>query len=175
MKPLSIVALIFVIILGALFIYVAEDLPTFGDANSPANRFVKLFSIDADEIEGDLNQGNISASLMAKIEARGLPRPSRVEEVEEGWDMMIEKEERHYPNEERYYFVKEEGDTLWVYRYAPIIRYIEKGYEETEVLNMVTFVLADYRGFDTLGEVTVIFTAGISVLLLLRRRKTEIE
>ena len=175
MKPLSIVALIFVIILGALFIYVAEDLPAFGDANSPPNRFVKLFSIDAAEIEGDLNQGNIPASLMDKIEARGLPRPSMVEEVEEGWDMMIEKEERHYPNEERYYFVKEEGDTLWVYRYAPIIRYMEKGYKETKVLNMVTFVLADYRGFDTLGEVTVIFTAGISVILLLRRRKTEIE
>ena len=175
MKPLSIVALIFVIILGVLFIYVAEDLPTFGDANSPPNRFVKLFSIDADEIEGDLNQGNISVSLMDKIEERGFPRPSRVEEVEEGWNMMIEKEERHYPNEEKYYFVKEEGDTLWVYRYAPIIRYIEKGYKETEVLNMVTFVLADYRGFDTLGEVAVIFTAGISVMLLLRRRKTGIE
>jgi multicomponent Na+:H+ antiporter subunit B len=31
----------------------------------------------------------------------------------------------------------------------------------------VTAVLASYRGFDTLGEVTVIFTAGIGVLLLL--------
>ncbi|MGB4052003.1 MAG: hydrogen gas-evolving membrane-bound hydrogenase subunit E [Methanoculleus sp.] len=30
-------------------------------------------------------------------------------------------------------------------------------------------MLASYRGFDTLGEVVVIFTAGISVALLLRR------
>jgi multicomponent Na+:H+ antiporter subunit B len=29
-------------------------------------------------------------------------------------------------------------------------------------------VLADYRGYDTLGETTVIFTAGIGVMLLLR-------
>ena len=41
---------------------------------------------------------------------------------------------------------------------------------------MVTAVLASYRGFDTLGEVTVIFTAGMGVLVLLgsatrRRRK----
>jgi multicomponent Na+:H+ antiporter subunit B len=35
---------------------------------------------------------------------------------------------------------------------------------------MVTYILADYRGYDTLGETTVIFTAGISVILLLRRR-----
>lgn len=47
--------------------------------------------------------------------------------------------------------------------------YIEKAYEETGTPNMVTAVLADYRGYDTLGETTVIFAAGISVLLLLRR------
>ena len=31
-------------------------------------------------------------------------------------------------------------------------------------------MLADYRGYDTLGETTVIFTAGIGVMLLLRGR-----
>lgn len=50
-------------------------------------------------------------------------------------------------------------------------RYIEKTVEETGVPNMVTAVLASYRGYDTLGETTVIFTAGICVILLLRRRK----
>ena len=34
---------------------------------------------------------------------------------------------------------------------------------------MVTAVLASYRGYDTLGEVIVIYTAGIGVLLLLGR------
>ncbi len=44
---------------------------------------------------------------------------------------------------------------------------------EIAVPNLVTSVLASYRGFDTLGEVTVIFTAGIGVWMLLagRRRK----
>lgn len=46
-------------------------------------------------------------------------------------------------------------------------RYIEKTLEETATPNMVTSVLADYRGFDTLGETTVIFTAGVACLLLL--------
>ena len=38
---------------------------------------------------------------------------------------------------------------------------------------MVTVVLASYRGFDTLGETTVIFTAGIAVLILLRGIRQE--
>ncbi|TWU60688.1 putative monovalent cation/H+ antiporter subunit B [Rubripirellula tenax] len=35
--------------------------------------------------------------------------------------------------------------------------------------NVVTAVLASYRGYDTLGETTVVFTAGLAVLLILRR------
>ena len=50
-------------------------------------------------------------------------------------------------------------------------RYIEQGQAETGVPNLVTAVLASYRGYDTLGEVTVIFTAGIGVLLLLGRER----
>ena len=55
-------------------------------------------------------------------------------------------------------------------------RYIEKSGAEVGPPNMVTSVLASYRGYDTLGEVTVIFTAAVGVLLLLgrsprRRRK----
>ena len=46
-------------------------------------------------------------------------------------------------------------------------RYLEQGPEEIGIPNIVTAVLASYRGFDTLGEVTVVFTAGIGVLLML--------
>ena len=48
--------------------------------------------------------------------------------------------------------------------------YLRKSLEETDTPNVVTAVLADYRGFDTLGETTVIFTAGIASWMLLRRR-----
>lgn len=48
-------------------------------------------------------------------------------------------------------------------------RYIEKTEAETSVPNMVTSILADYRGYDTLGETAVIFTAGVCCVLLLRR------
>lgn len=52
-------------------------------------------------------------------------------------------------------------------------RYIKEGHHETASKNFVTAVLANYRGYDTLGETTVIFTAGIGVVLLLRRRKRK--
>jgi multicomponent Na+:H+ antiporter subunit B len=35
---------------------------------------------------------------------------------------------------------------------------------------MVTVTLADYRGFDTLGETLVVLTAGMACWLILRRR-----
>jgi multicomponent Na+:H+ antiporter subunit B len=51
-----------------------------------------------------------------------------------------------------------------------IPRYLEHGVRETGVINFVTGILAYYRGYDTLGETTVIFTAGICVVLLLRQK-----
>ena len=48
-------------------------------------------------------------------------------------------------------------------------RYINDSMQETGLPNIVTSVLASYRGFDTLGEVVVIFTAGMGVLALLRQ------
>ncbi len=51
--------------------------------------------------------------------------------------------------------------------------YITGSPSQTGVPNVVTSILASYRGYDTLGELAVIFTAGVGVLALLglRRRK----
>ena len=53
--------------------------------------------------------------------------------------------------------------------------YMERSIPETTVPNVVTSVLASYRGWDTLGETTVIFTAGIGVAMLLRGRRPSKE
>ena len=45
--------------------------------------------------------------------------------------------------------------------------YIERTPNEIGVPNIVTAVLASYRGFDTLGEVGVVFSAALAVILLL--------
>jgi multicomponent Na+:H+ antiporter subunit B len=61
---------------------------------------------------------------------------------------------------------------------APVQRhvgadYIERTPDEIGVPNIVTAVLASYRSYDTLGEVTVIFTAGIGVMVLLGGRRKK--
>ena len=45
--------------------------------------------------------------------------------------------------------------------------YLERTPNEIGVPNIVTAVLASYRGFDTLGEVGVVFSAALAVILLL--------
>ncbi|GAB5454356.1 MAG: DUF4040 domain-containing protein [Henriciella sp.] len=47
------------------------------------------------------------------------------------------------------------------------VEFIERTYPEIAIPNIVTAVLASYRGFDTLGEVGVVFAAGLAVSLLL--------
>lgn len=46
--------------------------------------------------------------------------------------------------------------------------YIEETMNKTKVPNMVTAVLADYRGYDTMFETVVIFIAGIGIIAVLR-------
>ena len=56
-------------------------------------------------------------------------------------------------------------------------RYLQDSPQEVGPPNVVTSVLASYRGYDTMGEVMVIFTAGISVLILLtsvRHKRNEL-
>jgi len=46
--------------------------------------------------------------------------------------------------------------------------YIENAANQTGSANLVTGVVFDFRGYDTLGEVTILFTAVIGILTILR-------
>ena len=54
-------------------------------------------------------------------------------------------------------------------------KYLADSLKETMVPNVVTSTLASYRGYDTLGETTVVFTAAIGVMLLLKGRRRTPE
>jgi multisubunit Na+/H+ antiporter MnhB subunit len=51
--------------------------------------------------------------------------------------------------------------------------FIAKAQGEVAVNNVVTAVVFDYRGFDTLGEATVLFTAVIGILALFRKLRED--
>lgn len=52
--------------------------------------------------------------------------------------------------------------------------YIQNSFGETGVQNIVTSVLASYRGFDTLGEVYVVLTAMLAVVLIMSTRENKV-
>ncbi|MCX5702930.1 MAG: DUF4040 domain-containing protein [Candidatus Omnitrophica bacterium] len=49
-------------------------------------------------------------------------------------------------------------------------KYLEEGVSKTGAVNLVTAVILDFRAYDTLGEATVLFTAVIGIMAILRRR-----
>lgn len=51
--------------------------------------------------------------------------------------------------------------------------YIRNAQRDANTINMVTVTLGDYRGYDTLGETIVVFTAGMVCYLILRRRSND--
>lgn len=51
---------------------------------------------------------------------------------------------------------------------APTNRYLLNGLKETGAANIVSAILLDYRGYDTLGEATVLFTSILGALAILR-------
>lgn len=48
-------------------------------------------------------------------------------------------------------------------------RFLAEGMKETGTTNLVTSVVLDYRAYDTLGEATILFTAVIGVLAIMRK------
>jgi len=56
-----------------------------------------------------------------------------------------------------------------------IERYIESGIAETGAVNLIAGVILDYRAFDTFGESAVLFLAVVSVLILLKKDKNNID
>lgn len=54
-------------------------------------------------------------------------------------------------------------------------RYIEQMPQEIDIPNAVSATLASYRGYDTMGETTVVFTAAIGVMILLAGRRRRYD
>ncbi len=199
-NTLTLFALMTAILLTAVSFYAVEDLPAFGDENSAVNKHIELFSVNAGGLVDSLNAGILPAEIKNKTEEMGFIKgptcsgcqdenyPTleegnyKIEYIEKGtwlggrlyteggWDVLIHEGEIFYKELQEYYFIKELDGKLIVYRYNWPVRVVQRTEEETAMINSVTSGLADYRGYDTMGEETVILTGAIGVILLLRRR-----
>ncbi|AIF68665.1 hydrogenase [Palaeococcus pacificus DY20341] len=66
------------------------------------------------------------------------------------------------------------GKDWQTYRYTDEY-YIEHGIEEVGGTNIVTDIVFDYRGYDTIGEATVLFTSIAGAVALLRKWREDDE
>lgn len=55
------------------------------------------------------------------------------------------------------------------------VRYVEKGTEETGVINTIAGLILVYRGFDTFGEATILFVAVEGVVAMMRKKYNDDE
>jgi multicomponent Na+:H+ antiporter subunit B len=53
-------------------------------------------------------------------------------------------------------------------------RYIDQGVKDTGAINIVAGIILDYRAFDTFGEAIVLFSAVISVMIVLKQSKEQV-
>ncbi|MCX8172655.1 MAG: hypothetical protein N3D09_03460, partial [Archaeoglobaceae archaeon] len=178
-KISTIVGLIVVLSLFLIFSYAIVDAPTFGDKNSPANRYVLLFKVKAENNVEILNLGKVPEEIKDRIKSMGFNKSNNFPEldnnyvvlkIKDGWDVLVKTEELYYHEPVKLYFIKNSTQELEVYRYSWPVRVLEKTVEETRIYNAVTSGLADYRSYDTMFEEIVIFTAAVCVTMLIRRR-----
>src|SRR5699024_11002967 len=57
--------------------------------------------------------------------------------------------------------------------FESISRYFEDAYELAGVMNIVNTILGDFRAFDTMLEIVVLFSAGISVYTLIKLKSKK--
>jgi multicomponent Na+:H+ antiporter subunit B len=57
---------------------------------------------------------------------------------------------------------------------SPSELYIKNGLRETGAANVVSSIILDYRGYDTLGEVTVLFTSILGATVILRAKSRKL-
>lgn len=178
-KRLHVPALLFTVLTGGALIYGTLDMPRFGDPAAPIHHYRV-------------------PEMMAQTVGFVMDLPGK-QKAPEGFDRDAY---RHYRglDPERFGDVKidtvpvDPTDTAWRER-SPLRNHglvlppvlVEGHHPEGggdhhlhpaddfngHVPNSVTSLLAAYRGYDTMFETTVIFTAGVSLILLLRRPRRE--
>ncbi len=65
------------------------------------------------------------------------------------------------------------GDINAITNKGPVEYYKKSASNDTGLLSLVNAILASYRGFDTFGEIVVIFAAGLCVILILGTKNSN--
>ncbi len=171
-KVIAIIAML--IVISFLFIGAVEMRP-FGDPDPyeeemPYVEFTLPLEYKPEEegeIEEDLKNKIIEEDVYLE-EDRWEDLTVEVYEEEDDWWVEVDGEKK--------YRIEETDDDLEFYQIKSMDdHFLQDSQRRHEVNNVVTAVLFDYRGLDTLGEATILFTAVSGVLTVLRKFRKEKE
>lgn len=153
-------AVIVVTVTGAALLYGTLDMPHFGDPKAPIHNYPK--------------PGYMDIALAQQAATHHSDNHEAGTESNHGEDSEPESDHNSHAADEADSSVGDHSQDHGEADHPVGSDGHGHGHEHHEpVPNIVTVVLASYRGFDTLGETSVIFTAGIAVMLLLRGRRGE--
>ncbi len=150
---LHVPALLVTLLTGAALIYGTFDMPRFGDPNATIHHYRVPEMMSQTVAAASHRQGKQLPHEGAVAQPRMTPTTAIAA------NKHVEADAGHHDNAAEHEGAhKHPGDDF-----------------NGHVPNAVTSLLADYRGFDTMFETTVIFTAGMSLILLLRRKEEDVE
>lgn len=149
-------ALLVVVVTGSFLIYGTLDMPDLGDPSAPIHngRVVQQLGQRVGKVD---REGNHMPWKYNSMEEESVPHADDAH----SWAKVYAEEYGLQPVEPA---PDEEHDAAHGY---PVDDFM--GHSP----NIVTSLLASYRGYDTMYETAVIFTAGMSLVMLLRRRREE--
>lgn len=145
-------ALLIVTITGGALIYGTVDMPAFGDRSA---------TIHQHRARALMRQ---SVGKIDRPEDRG-----HIPETQKGWAALEKRSQDHEQLVEEH-FTPHLVENLGEEEIADWQMHDDFAHH---VPNTVTTLLASYRGYDTMFETAVIFTAGAGMTLLLRRRRDD--
>ena len=113
MNRLSAFGFILTGVLAIFFLVVVSDIPNFGDPNTPATKYVRLFGLAETGARGDSEAGSRPRRSGRPNSEKRVALPlSELKKSLEGrdeWNAYVRKREFFYPDEEKYYFIRKEG------------------------------------------------------------------
>jgi len=170
-RRLHVPALLVTLLTGAALIYGTFDMPRFGDPNATIHtyRVPELMSQSVAAVSGQKGKQQPPEGYIAP------PRitPTAHAQHPEFGEIAKHGEDAHAAHPTQDHGQDHSGDHADGEHDAAHAHPVDDF--NGHVPNSVTSLLAAYRGFDTMFETTVIFTAGMALIMLLRRREDDDE
>ena len=164
------IVLLFLLLSSAIAVVILRHLFSVVMVAGVYSLLSALFFVNLDAVDVAFTEAAVGAGISTVLMLGGLMLTARREKIPEGRQPIVPLLVVLATGAALFYATLDMpafGDAN-----SPANSYVGMDYmrgtpEDLEIPNLVTSILASFRGYDTLGETVVVFTAGLGVLVLL--------